>query len=454
MPQRIRTQGELTGWTSNYSGLKCNNAFSAFSNFTISNCNGSITTTTDTPTPGFKTRSSRGEVINTPFKTETITKAFVANGTWDYHFVSDPTTCTQCTPNNGAVLKSVSGTGPWNGMYAAAFTGSTAADYEGTRASITALAVTSAFANIEKPDAMVLVDLAEMKSTLRMMRNPIAGIDALLRRAEKALKLKKLKELNELQRKWRDPRFAEQSARRLKALKALTDKQKAYGLVDFLRDNWLQYRYGLMPLLMSIDGYYKALTRTSRPKRQTARGYASANPPQQLWTDSQNLSLGSYGWNITYSKSLTQSVSARAGVLYEGSFTFAKSIGFSLGAVPITAWELVPYSFVLDWFVNFGDWIEAVTPKADVRLLASWAVVRELQNFSVTTSGNAWKTGGCYASSGCPGLSASYTRDTKTRTPDVSPSLALNIAQWNIGKTVWQKRVADAFALTHGRLKR
>jgi hypothetical protein len=40
--------------------------------------------------------------------------------------------------------------------------------------------------------------------------------------------------------------------------------------------------------------------------------------------------------------------------------------------IPVTVWELVPWSFVVDWFVNVGDWIQAVTPNPSVTVKGSW----------------------------------------------------------------------------------
>jgi len=50
-------------------------------------------------------------------------------------------------------------------------------------------------------------------------------------------------------------------------------------------------------------------------------------------------------------------------------------MGFSWESIPITAWELIPFSFVVDWFVNFGDYIQALTPKLGIKGLSSWTTV-------------------------------------------------------------------------------
>jgi hypothetical protein len=40
-----------------------------------------------------------------------------------------------------------------------------------------------------------------------------------------------------------------------------------------------------------------------------------------------------------------------------------------------TAWELVPYSFVVDWFLNTADFLAAWNPSVDVVPLTSWVTI-------------------------------------------------------------------------------
>jgi hypothetical protein len=37
-----------------------------------------------------------------------------------------------------------------------------------------------------------------------------------------------------------------------------------------------------------------------------------------------------------------------------------------------TIWECLPYSFVADWFVNVGDWLNAVIPSPKISVLGNW----------------------------------------------------------------------------------
>jgi hypothetical protein len=47
-------------------------------------------------------------------------------------------------------------------------------------------------------------------------------------------------------------------------------------------------------------------------------------------------------------------------------------LGFQLRDIPATLWELTPWSFVSDWVLNVGDWLQAVTPNPRVSILGHW----------------------------------------------------------------------------------
>lgn len=47
------------------------------------------------------------------------------------------------------------------------------------------------------------------------------------------------------------------------------------------------------------------------------------------------------------------------------------SLGLDLSGVLGAAWERIPYSFVLDWFVDMGSWLKAIVPVSGVTTLGN-----------------------------------------------------------------------------------
>jgi hypothetical protein len=111
--------------------------------------------------------------------------------------------------------------------------------------------------------------------------------------------------------------------------------------------------------------------RSPKPQRYTARGHASSSFDVGGTIDHPAFSI--FKCKSEYEK--LHDVSVRTGILYE--LDHRDVFGLSFKEIPITAWELVPYSFVIDWFVNAGDYIQAVTPKLGVKVLGSWSTTED-----------------------------------------------------------------------------
>jgi len=120
-----------------------------------------------------------------------------------------------------------------------------------------------------------------------------------------------------------------------------------------LGEEWMTYRYGIMPLVYSYDDICKTL---NRHKTQTSHASKSIS------AEPTGVSLPSVG--TTYKKvTYDGSVTVRANLFQVwSSGDVARAAGLSFNPL-VTAWELIPYSFVADWFVNIGDYITLKTSK-------------------------------------------------------------------------------------------
>ena len=125
-------------------------------------------------------------------------------------------------------------------------------------------------------------------------------------------------------------------------------------------DAWLAWRYGWQQLGRDIENVHglllkpiQALVVEGRSGESSVDSYIVENP----------YSWSSTNGNFTYSINVDASVRANAVGLLKGET-------LNLIANPaISTWEIVPYSFVADWFVNVGDVLKAWKVRASLARL-------------------------------------------------------------------------------------
>lgn len=130
---------------------------------------------------------------------------------------------------------------------------------------------------------------------------------------------------------------------------------------DTVRGTWLEYVFGWKPLINDIDGAMKALAYKDFQEYIPVRGYGESSSASTITDSSEN-----YAW-LRFD--LTTRTLAQARLIGEVGGGPAQTIahdpsrwGFgSWSEVIPAAWELIPYSFLVDYFTNVGEVIDAMT---------------------------------------------------------------------------------------------
>jgi len=201
---------------------------------------------------------------------------------------------------------------------------------------------------------------------------------------------------------------------------------------------YLAARYGLKPLVSDIVGILEGMEGPRGIKRKTTRAKGEMSK-SSISSGVIHLPV----MDIYYLRNTSDYVSCRAMSLDEYLATVGSNIGFTMSGLVSLPWELVPYSFVVDWFVNVEDYIRSHIPLPSFNQLGSCLVTRRQQQttYSVLNTVNLqpanWNivrpmSGTCSA-----------VRNTTTRIRLTEPGLVLK-ADFRLDNVT---RIADALAM-------
>lgn len=188
--------------------------------------------------------------------------------------------------------------------------------------------------------------LGELRQTIHMIRNPVNALIKGLTNYHDAVKSKATRNIRGVPLKKR----------------AAIVKDTASGL-------WLEYSYGWKPLLNDVKGIAETAGRIVAERQQVRDSATSTvtgtpvktfnqhNAPYGILGNLYLRTISSYESTagVSWSVGLSSDVVAPIGSLARA----AQLSGFTLENFVPTLWELVPFSFVAEYFSNIGDIIEA-----------------------------------------------------------------------------------------------
>lgn len=284
---------------------------------------------TDVVTPDFKKLRSKGRIINSSMSmVEEKIEDYVSS--W-YNYLGLSITSNGTTPDTGFIDQ---GTMPTSKMKIdpVGLMGQLTTD----KTTLVDLAASKAWANIDSSSAAMLVTIAEAKKTY-------ASISSILYRSFSIFRAIKRGEL-----------------------------ARARNLISQERlDNiYLEARYAIRPLFYDAKGIVEAFNKKRVDKtRYTARGSAEGSDSASSSTRDTGAFASVY-IRANYSGSVRTKV--RAYILYEIDASKLSNLQ-TWGLVdPFSAgYELIPFSFIADWFCNLGTVIASWNPKPFVNVLAS-----------------------------------------------------------------------------------
>lgn len=272
--------------------------------------------------------------------------------------------------------------------------------------------VNKAFAKAYGSTATVLVTAAEMHKTIGMVQRPFG----------------KARDLLGLMTR----RYRSLLSRGLKAAEAAAQA-------------WLEYRLGWKPVLYDLENIAKAVKEqlTTVDFTHLATYRSSANLEWGGFREETSGVLSPASSRTGHIKKVRHKVTA--GVILtenlydESSNPYQRIFGMQLHDVAPAVWELIPYSFVVDRFLEVQTWLKAIQPRPNTSVAGSWqTTVRHAESeyrtlemsMTVTVSGKT------FYPKAYPSDISTGSRFTMNRRVGVGPSVVpvLNTSALNLNQ--------------------
>lgn len=228
--------------------------------------------------------------------------------------------------------------------------------------------------------------------------------------------------------------------------------KKDFNLLSDPTKLWLEYRYGWSPLVLDIEDTMKAIYAQELRDSLTPKAYTRVTSNE--WHEKTQVvpgttSIGGGTW--TCSTVYTHKVEAHAYAKYQvtnQAGVMNRLMEFGLFDVPRATWELVPFSFVVDWFIPIGNYLAAIQPKIGVNVLDSGVTFKVIKTARRTLTGYTpdSTSPGSWPDPPFPlGAFDTFTIVSKNRTIGLPlPLFPPNEVKLNL------KRITDAVALLRG----
>lgn len=236
-------------------------------------------------------------------------------------------------------------------------------------------------------NANLAQDIGEVGETLRMIHKTISRVHF----AHMALKQGNLPgAINAL---WSGRGSSSRSKRDFKLVSTWAKTAKT-GAKE-LAENWLELQYGWKPLLSDVHDSVEKVSRYFQKSGDFIIAQASGSSSKRSTTVSDRDSVyvpGPYNANVKVRTSIDLYERTKFGLRFKVSDAqkaFLAQTGFTN---PIDlAWELLPYSFVVDWFLPIGPWLESFTAFSGLEFVDGYKTQFQRENtiMSVHDSGFA-----------------------------------------------------------------
>lgn len=153
----------------------------------------------------------------------------------------------------------------------------------------------------------------------------------------------------------------------------------AEGRLRYLKphDLYLELKFGVLPMIQDLNGFFSILQDEFSKPGMVIVGMSRA---EQSYATPSN-ALGLPLWDV--SGKITVGAECKLYAKLDSSYSQMLA-ATGLNDFASSAWELVPYSFVIDWLIPIGNVLQALSAHSGITFLSGFTNTRMSSDFTVT----------------------------------------------------------------------
>jgi len=279
-----------------------------------------------------------------------------------------------------------------------------------------------------------LVALGELRETLHMLHHPFAGARKLIDSYFQRLRASK----------------AYKSASRRKGSNGTSVKAHVNEFLTEASNTWLEVAFGLKPLISDVKAAAEAVARYQNDSRRSVVVGYGEDVAASVSTN--RYPIANHLWVYTTTRDITtQMVRYKVTMDYSRSAAFGSNErllelnGLTVEQFVPTIYELVPWSFLLDYFSNVGEVISAgCTSQAEVKFVVRTERLATTREVNIKSGLSPFAAPGFWENCTQAGQSISSRANVarsstaKLDLPNVYFSLPGRASQWENMAALWK----------------
>lgn len=148
-----------------------------------------------------------------------------------------------------------------------------------------------------------------------------------------------------------------------------------------IHNSWLEYKYGWMPLVQEVKGVAEFFAQNALGRRESAYATGTEKRRYAGSTSREIGPVGPSGWPMV--EHFACEIEANVKIWYElTSPHLQKAQELGITNPLLYAWEVIPFSFVFDWFISVGDYLTALSSLHGVTVKKAMSQVIDVSSYT------------------------------------------------------------------------